>query len=414
MSRRRLAILIALLLTALALRLAAGWWWQSRLPGRFGFGDSDGYWTLARAIAHGGPYQYGEDRVFRAPGYPLLLAPLFLVRDDPPIFWGRALTALAATAAVAALGWLAWRLFGARTALVAMALGTFYPGAVFLGGVILSESLFMALLVAQLAAWSTAATAASTQRSAWLALGAGMLGGAATLAHPSWLFFTPFAMPLGFIGRPWRRSLTEAACVSLGLLIAIGPWVIRNARATGHLVPTTLQVGASLYDGLNPQATGASDMRFVDAFRAELQREPVDPGAASLEFRLDQRLRREAIAWAQNHPADVLRLSLVKLGRMWNLWPNDQEFSSWTIRLAAVFTYVPLLVFAIMGTVRTLRRGWPCWLCWLPAVYLTLLHMVFVGSVRYREPAMLPWAAVAAVAFVALWDKGVARNPQAE
>ena len=34
-------------------------------------------------------------------------------------------------------------------------------------------------------------------------------------------------------------------------------------------------------------------------------------------------------------------------------------------------------------------------LCWLPAVYLTLLHVVFVSSIRYRDPAMLAWLALA-------------------
>ena len=36
------------------------------------------------------------------------------------------------------------------------------------------------------------------------------------------------------------------------------------------------------------------------------------------------------------------------------------------------------------------------YLCWLPAVYLTLLHVVFVSSLRYREPAMLALLALAA------------------
>ena len=35
---------------------------------------------------------------------------------------------------------------------------------------------------------------------------------------------------------------------------------------------------------------------------------------------------------------------------------------------------------------RTIRR--PYVLCWLPAVYLTLLHDICC-SIRYREPAML-------------------------
>jgi hypothetical protein len=36
-------------------------------------------------------------------------------------------------------------------------------------------------------------------------------------------------------------------------------------------------------------------------------------------------------------------------------------------------------------------------MCWLPAVYLTLIHLVFVSSVRYREPAMLGVIVLAAV-----------------
>src|SRR5690349_17264092 len=71
--------LAAILAVALVLRLAAGWWWQERLPAgvKFGFGDSESYWELGRAIARGEPYEYGPDnlKIFRTPGYPALLAP---------------------------------------------------------------------------------------------------------------------------------------------------------------------------------------------------------------------------------------------------------------------------------------------------------------------------------------------------
>ena len=52
---RQLAVLLAI---AFAIRLAAGWEWQSRLDGQFGMGDSLGYWTLGKEIAHGQPYEY--------------------------------------------------------------------------------------------------------------------------------------------------------------------------------------------------------------------------------------------------------------------------------------------------------------------------------------------------------------------
>ena len=159
-------------------------------------------------------------------------------------------------------------------------------------------------------------------------------------------------------------------------------------------MPTTLQVGASLYDGLNPNATGASNMDFVPDFAA-YERCGSAATQDTLELRLDRRLRDEAVAWTLAHPGRALQLAGIKFLRMWNLWPNEPRLSRWPIRLAVLFTYTPLLIFAIIGAVRTLTWGWPYILCWLPAVYFTLLHMVFVSSIRYREPAMLALLALA-------------------
>ena len=72
------------------------------------------------------------------------------------------------------------------------------------------------------------------------------------------------------------------------------------------------------------------------------------------------------------------------------------------MRLAVLFSYVPILVAGVYGACRRARAGGPYVLCWLPAVYLSLLHMVFIGSLRYREPPMLGLIVLAAAAACAL------------
>ncbi|MEN6558153.1 MAG: glycosyltransferase family 39 protein [Thermoguttaceae bacterium] len=409
--------LVLLLLAALVLRLAAGWAWQSQLGDqRFGMGDSESYWHLAQTIAQGEPYCFGvhHARAFRTPGYPVLLAPIVHWAGDTPtaILLARAEAALLGTLAVGLVWWLARLLFDARVALLAAALATFYPGAILLSALILSEAPFCPLMLLQLALWTLAWQSPTARRQGYWAFCGGLVAGIATLMRPSWLLFTPLAAlgALAFCRGAWRRHGRIAGWMCLGLALAMTPWWIRNAMVFGRFVPTTLQVGASLYDGLNPQATGASNMDFVARFESE------QPKSPDFEWRLDRRLRDESLQWTRSHEGQAMRLVAEKFIRMWNVWPNEPRFSSWPVRGVVFFTYTPLLFFAIIGACKTFGRGWPYPIGWFPAAYLTLLHVVFVSSLRYREPAMLAMLALAAAAMfdgksiVSRWSKNRVRS----
>lgn len=390
-----------ILAVALAARLSAAVWWQARLgERRFFFGDSDGYWELARTIADGEPYVYkpAEARVFRTPGYPLVLSGLFVAYGrEPPILAARILGAVLGTIAVGVIGWWTAQLFDARAAPLAGWIAALYPGGIALSVFVLSEAPFCALMLAHLALWGVAWKTPTTSRALGWATGAGLAAAAATMMRPSWLLFTPFALVLALLlARDRKRQLLVGGAVCAALVAGMLPWWIRNARVSGHFVATSLQVGASLYDGLHPGATGASEMSFVPRVIAEEQAQGGHPGDEGFEYRLDRRFLRRAIDWAAANPGQVLRLAAVKFLRMWNVWPNETAFRSWVVRTAIAATYVPLLALALVGVWRYTPLGWPYVLAWLPAVYLTLLHVVFVSSIRYREPAMLALVVLAA------------------
>lgn len=394
---------LLILTLALVLRTCAGLWWQARLPAgqSFFFGDSDSYWVLGRAIAQGEPYEYrnSDARVFRTPGYPVLLAGLFAVfGNDPPVMAARLLNAVLGTAAVGLVGWWTTRLFDARSGEIAGVIAAVYPGGVAMSAFVLSEAPFCVFMLLQLAWWGAAIRAESTRSAMIPAFLCGAAGALATLIRPSWLLFTPLVVLMIAAIGPRRGQLALRGVFMLtAFALCMAPWWIRTAQVTGHFVATTLQVGASLYDGLNPEADGSSNMSFVPRLEAEeraaeMNTKPMD----IFEYRLNERMAKAATDWARENPRRFVELALVKLARIWNVWPNEPAMRRWPLALVVMASYVPLLCLSVAGVWRYRRYPWPYALCWLPAVYLTLLHVVFVGSIRYREPAMLALLPLAA------------------
>ena len=147
-------------------------------------------------------------------------------------------------------------------------------------------------------------------------------------------------------------------------------------------------------------------MSYVPAFEAaerQAEAEGTVDDRDTFEYRLNQRMRDAAVSWAKQNPTAVLRLAAVKFARIWNIWPNEPAFSRPAIRLAVAVTYIPLLLLGLVGAWLAIGRGWPYVLCFLPALYLTSLHMIFIGSIRYREPAMLGMIVLAAGAAASFW-----------
>ena len=410
MNRRRFACIAGLILfLAFALRLGGALGWQRFIDTRgsapFFFGDSDSYWQLGRALAAGAPYEHDPVRhwkVFRMPGYPLLLVPLFWVWSEPPVLAARLENVLLGVLTVLLTGLAARALLRSRrVTLLAMLLAAALPELVFQPAGVLSEELFCA---ANLALTLAMIKWVQSRLSAGWGAGIGLFWALTVYVRPDALLWPPFAaLAVLLFDSARAAAAARARGAAYGVLAALfvfaglmAPWWVRNVRVTGHFVPATLQVGASLYDGLSPTADGGSDMSFVDEFR---RRAAAGADGQCDEFLLDRAMKHAALDWAKEHPAEVLRLAGIKFVRLWNIFPNEPAFSTLPAKLAISFTFFPLLVLALAGAWK-FRRLSLTRLLWLPAVYVTLLHVIFVSSLRYRAP-ILPQLAILAAAALA-------------
>ena len=123
------------------------------------------------------------------------------------------------------------------------------------------------------------------------------------------------------------------------------------------------------------------------------------------EVQWDRYFRGESIRAMREDPARIARLAGVKLVRMWNPLPNVETYQSPMVRVVAALWTIPTFAMAVVGVMLLSKNkvgigGWRMVLLLLPAAYLSVLHCFFVGSIRYRLPAMPMLEILAAFAVV--------------
>ncbi len=385
---------------ALALRLGwvgySGWSNGTQLQ----WPDEELHWQLASNLVQDGNLVTDDGRYApRMPLYPLFLAWFALFGEI-----GILLARIGQAVIGALTTWIAYR-FAAKTcdtatATVAGALLACDPFGVFFANLLLTETLFTCLAV-----WLTA--------SAWKLLAqhhvirslaaTALLGAAVIMTRPSAAAWVPvlwFVLLVFSVDR--GRVFLQLLLCPVVLALALLPWGLRNQAVLGDPEWLSSNGGVTLYDAQGPQADGSSNQEFLQTLELN---DNLD------EVTLDRTLRDMALEQMQQDPARVASLAWVKLQRMWNPTPNVAEYRSDLAAWAGAAYTLVVVIGAVIGFVRALlARARPhqlmFWrlrpgprtfhaLVWLPIVCFTLLHCIYIGSVRYRVPLM-PFCALAA------------------
>lgn len=390
--------ILLLLFVALGLRLA----WAvaqpqdaaaiNRLP------DQREYLSLGQSLLHGSlslhDLRFDQTvHAYRTPGYPVFVA---LYGASPMAV--RIAQAVVDTSTVFAVYLIAWQLCGTSGALLAGAMVAFHPFLIYFTGLILTETLFTALL-----AWGTLCFI----RQRWFRGGLIML--LAAMVRPPALVLGPLLAGAAVIalnpavGSAYRllpmlrRASVASAIVASIVIVGLLPWAWRNHRLFGEWIWTTTNGGVTLYDGFNPGASGASDQRFL----AQM------PQLRSMnEVQRSAYLQEEAKRWARENTIVLPRLTIVKIARTWSPVPLSDEFGRPLYVLISAAYAVPFDLLVIAGLFsRRLTRSVKLLLL-TPAIFFTIVHAMSVGSLRYRMPSEPELAVLATFGALSLFSGG--------
>lgn len=364
-------------------------------------GDADGYWSLAKSVSFGRDYSIHTPprRVLRTPGFPLLLS-LSICTFGSSILAARIVLAIVGAGCCWLTYLLGRRLFNRPTGFLAAAFVCLHPMHIGNSVLILSETWFAFLMLLSLLLLERTLRQLSEVAVRWrrIAVSAGLAGlviGAAVLIRPGFLLWivAAAAMAIAVKSPAWNR-ITAVGSIALGMLIVMLPWALRNQQVSGHLVFTSLWSGPSLYDGLNPDADGGSNMDFFD-------RENVM--ATMSEFEMNEHYKAKAVSYAKDHPSRAALLALAKAGRYLSPLPNNLKERHWIIDLGCYSLFFLLYAGVALGIWKARATAQVLLLTLGPFLMFLAVHMVFVGSVRYRLPVEFGVAVLGAHGWLSLW-----------
>jgi hypothetical protein len=430
LSRRARACLLAIVGIGAVLRVL--WGLKAQAPVGPELRDPVLYLILADHVAAGDGYRYGFEAdqgvtAYYPPGYPLALgAVLWLARLMLPFdvsafdvaVWLNVALSVATIGLVFVLG---RRLAGERAGLVAAGIWALWPNLVFHSAVVLTETLFLFLLVLLLIVTLGDPEGARLPGRARL-LTIGVLFGLTLLVRPVSVVIAPVFLVLWW-GAGVRAALWRLALVGVATLAVLVPWSIRSTIAMDEPVAMSLNFGDNLCLGHNPGATGGFGDLGAYCYTAEGLTRPESETRRQAE-NIDR-----AVDYIVDNPGQTLRRTPSKL-RITLQYDDDglhvaEDFGQGTLvsdsarellKAAANGFYYVVALAALVGGVVLLRRPDPArrgLFLVLGGAAQLISPLATFGDARFKMPIYPTLAVCAAVAGAALWDRLAGASPPA-
>lgn len=362
-------IIIGLCLTGFLLRIVFVLFFNNTLL----YPDEERYWSEAMSLLDRGVFVSGDGQYAQDMPLTAIIIAATVKLFGCGVVGVKLLFAAISSLTIYIVGRVAYVLFKSTQAVVlAVAIAAFYPFFIYYSSLILSETLFLFFVSLIFLSLFTC-----NAKNCWQV---GVLLGLGHLVRPTFIYFLPFMWGWLYFFRKIRS--VPLVLSMLCFVIVVLPWGIRNYSVLGEFHVTTSISGRVLWEGNNPwNLTGGVSGSFTDPHK---HLENLPEGLNELER--DNWKKDQAVAFIKENPVHFVRLSLKKFSRFWHLWPNHESFDSWKYKLASLGSFGVVLVLFLMSPFIVTTNREKLFFLYLFVLYYTAIHMVTIGSIRYRLP----------------------------
>jgi 4-amino-4-deoxy-L-arabinose transferase-like glycosyltransferase len=364
----------------------------------------------------------GDATAMHPPGWPLVVALPSLVGLDS-LLAHQTFAALVSTTTVVLVALAARRIAGERVGLIAAAIVALYPNTWLRSRELAAETLVFPLV----------ALALILAYRYWEAPRGRTLAGLAAVCAALALVRAEQVLLLGLLlpylalrapgGMPVSRRLAALGAATGVALCVLAPWFVRNAVRFDEPVTLTTSLGVNLrasncegaYYGERLGSHGPDAWQIGEA---------VTPGGCSVlaegddESVQDVALRQDAVAYVGDNVDRVPAVVAARMGRTWGAfrpWQEARFGHEWgggplVVYQAGLVAYWVLVAAAVAGAVALRRASVPLFPLLSFVVVVIAAVAVAFGAFRFRAPAEVPIAVLAAAGVDALWRRAARRR----
>ncbi|MCK4547475.1 MAG: tetratricopeptide repeat protein [Candidatus Eisenbacteria sp.] len=379
----------------------------------------DAQWYHVEAMRIAAEGWMPREALFRAPGFPYLLAAIHRLSGNS-LMVARVVQIILGSLAAGLVLTLGWKVYGRWVGWIGGMLAATYGVFIYFSAEILGTA-----LVVLTSLLSLVLLVRAEEKGGWRSwLLAGFALGLSAIVRPTILIFGILSLLWAKGWGSWRSGWGRAAAVAVGIAVWVVPVTIINYHASGEFVFIAHQGGVNYYIGNNPQSDGKTargpGVKDADLLRSVGKtRDTVYLGAKAAAEKMTGRefkpsevsgfWSKQALRFMARHPGDWAHLQVRKLYYFWNSYEigNNRDIGAF-LRANSRSLGFPHPGFwligplGLVGLALSLRRGRASRLIALFVVAQMVAVVAFFVCERFRMPAAMALAVLSALAVVSM------------